>query len=625
MALMRSLLVANRGEIACRVIRTARRLNIRTIAIYSEADAGSAHVRAADDAVPIGPAAARDSYLNGDNVLDAAKASGAEAIHPGYGFLSENAEFADLVASAGLKWIGPSASTIRAMGRKDAAKRLMVEAGVPVTPGYLGDDQSDERLLNEAMSIGWPVLIKAVAGGGGRGMRRVERPEDFLESLAGARRESSASFGDDRVLLERYVSHPRHIEVQVFGDDLGQVVHLFERDCSLQRRHQKVIEEAPAPGMTPEVRKSICDAAIRAAQAVGYQGAGTVEFIADASEGLRSERIWFMEMNTRLQVEHPVTEAVTGVDLVEWQLRVACGEALPMKQEQIEISGHAMEARLYAEDPARDFMPSTGRLVHMNLPEDLRVDRGYEQGDVVSPYYDPMMAKLVVHSADRLSAAAALNAACRQVEVWPVKTNAAFLAKCAGHPDFVAGRVHTGFIVERIAELIGRPVPSITPSVIAALSPMEGAWSDPWSPRSKASRFRLNARHSPTGFVCVDGLGTLASFDIDLPSRVETIEGNVVAFASGDAFELSLSSIPEATESAVSDGGIRAPMPGRIAEVMRGVGDRVKSGQTILVLEAMKMEHALVAPFDGVIVDVLCDQGGQVVEGTVLARLTPTD
>ena len=373
--MLTSLLIANRGEIARRIIRTARRMGVRTVAVYSDADAGAPHVREADVAVAIGPPPAAESYLRGDSIIAAALASGAEAIHPGYGFLSENAGFAEAVVEAGLIWVGPPPSAIRAMGLKDAAKRLMAEAGVPVTPGYLGEDQSEARLKAEAAAIGYPVLIKAVAGGGGKGMRKVDRAGDFAAALGAARREAGAAFGDERVLLETWVTRPRHLEVQVFGDTHGTVVHLFERDCSLQRRHQKVIEEAPAPGMTPAVRAAVCDAAVRAARAVDYVGAGTVEFIADASKGLRADRVWFMEMNTRLQVEHPVTEAVTGLDLVEWQLRIASGEALPLAQDQIRLNGHAIEARLYAENPATGFLPSTGPLTHFRLPTDaVRVD-----------------------------------------------------------------------------------------------------------------------------------------------------------------------------------------------------------------------------------------------------------
>ncbi|MCY7397854.1 MAG: ATP-grasp domain-containing protein, partial [Sphingomonas bacterium] len=390
-----SLLIANRGEIACRIIRTAREMGIRTVAVYSDADARALHVRSADEAVHIGASPARESYLVGAKIIAAAKASGAEAIHPGYGFLSENADFAQAVIDAGLVWVGPNPDSIRAMGLKDAAKARMIAAGVPVTPGYLGADQNPASLKAEAEKIGYPILIKAVAGGGGKGMRRVDAGAEFDDALDSCKREAASSFGDDRVLLEKYILSPRHIEVQVFGDKHGNVVHLFERDCSLQRRHQKVIEEAPAPGMDDATRTAICDAAVKAAKAVDYVGAGTIEFIADASEGLRADRIWFMEMNTRLQVEHPVTEEITGVDLVEWQLRVASGEPLPLRQEELSINGWAIEARLYAEDPARDFLPSVGRLDHFDLGSEGRIETGVEEGDDISPYYDPMIAKLI--------------------------------------------------------------------------------------------------------------------------------------------------------------------------------------------------------------------------------------
>src|SRR3954465_11911829 len=399
--MLKSLLIANRGEIACRVIRTARRLGIRTVAVYSDADAKALHVRMADEAVHIGPSPARESYLVGDQIIEAAKATNAEGIHPGYGFLSENADFAQAVIDAGLIWVGPKPDSIRAMGLKDAAKKLMDAAGVPTTPGYLGEDQDPARLEAGAGKIGYPVLIKAVAGGGGKGMRRVDAAADFAELLLSCKREAASSFGDDRVLIEKYILRPRHIEVQVFGDSHGNVVHLFERDCSLQRRHQKVIEEAPAPGMDEETRAAICAAAVRAAKAVNYVGAGTIEFIADASEGLKADRIWFMEMNTRLQVEHPVTEEITGQDLVEWQLRVASGEPLPRSQDQLTITGHAIEARLYAEDPAKGFLPSVGKLDHFDLGEDGRIETGVEEGDAISSFYDPIVAKLLASGETR--------------------------------------------------------------------------------------------------------------------------------------------------------------------------------------------------------------------------------
>ena len=458
--MIRRLLIANRGEIARRIIRTCRRMGVETVAVYSDADAKAPHVREADFSVRIGPPPARESYLDMDRVLAAAKETGADSVHPGYGFLSENAAFAERVEAAGLVWVGPPASAIRAMGLKDAAKALMAAAGVPVTPGYQGDDQDPARLAAEASKIGFPVLVKAVAGGGGKGMRKVDRAEDFDAALASAKREAKAAFGDDRVLLETYVTRPRHIEVQVFADAHGNVVHLFERDCSLQRRHQKVIEEAPAPGMDAATREAVCGAAVRAARAVDYRGAGTIEFIADASEGLRADRIYFMEMNTRLQVEHPVTEMITGQDLVEWQLRVASGEPLPKRQDELAIDGWAMEARLYAENPATGFLPSTGRLEHFRLPSgDVRVDSAVEEGGEVSPFYDPMIAKLIVHRATREEAAKALSQAAGEVGVSPVKTNAGFLSRLVADPDFQAGHVETSFIPDRLATLQVRPGP----------------------------------------------------------------------------------------------------------------------------------------------------------------------
>ena len=649
--MLSSVLIANRGEIARRIIRTARDLGVRTIAVYSEADAEAPFVMEADAAILIGPAPAKESYLDPKKILAAAKQMGAEAIHPGYGFLSENADFAQSVIDAGLVWIGPPPSAIRAMGLKDAAKAVMIEAGVPTTPGYLGEDQSVERLAAEAGKIGYPVLIKAVAGGGGKGMRKVERAEDFEAALGSCRREAAAAFGDDRVLLEKYVTRPRHIEVQVFGDQHGNVVHLFERDCSLQRRHQKVIEEAPAPGMDEATREAVCAAAVKAAQAVGYVGAGTVEFIADASEGLRADRIWFMEMNTRLQVEHPVTEMVTGQDLVEWQLRVASGEALPLDQDDIVLDGWAMEARLYAENPATGFLPSTGRLKHFRLPEgDVRVDSAVEEGGEVTAFYDPMIAKLIAHGVDREDAAARLAEACALVEVWPVKTNAAFLAKCASHPDFVDGAVDTGFIEARLEALTERTF-SDEPAMAAIGWRLDSfleaeARRDPWEGApSKLLGFRMNAdRAAMTLPMSVDGKPTPLrvallgggsedwSWDIrhadgrmfDEVTRLPTPygKGPIHVFEGGDVqtfdFEAKVGGLGE---GAASDGVILSPMPGKIVSVSVAAGQTVSKGQTLLTLEAMKMEHALVAPFDGVVADLSASAGGQVSEGVVLARL----
>jgi acetyl/propionyl-CoA carboxylase alpha subunit len=621
-----SLLIANRGEIARRIIRTARRLGVRTIAVYSEADASAPHVREADAAVLIGPAPARESYLVADKILAAARETGAQAIHPGYGFLSENADFAQAVLDAGLIWVGPPPSAIRAMGLKDAAKRLMDQAGVPVTPGYLGDDQSPERLADEAAKIGWPVLIKAVAGGGGKGMRKVESAAEFDAALTSAKREAASAFGDDRVLLEKYVLHPRHIEVQVFGDSHGAVVHLFERDCSLQRRHQKVIEEAPAPGMDAATRAALCGAAVRAAQAVSYVGAGTIEFIADSSDGLRADRIWFMEMNTRLQVEHPVTEAITGQDLVEWQLRVASGEPLPLTQDQLAIEGHAIEARLYAEDPAKGFLPSTGPLTYFEMPKTVRVDTGVERHDQISPYYDPMIAKLIAHAPTREAAAATLATACRAVQVWPVKTNAYFLANCAAHPDFVAGAVDTDFIPARLEALTARPDFTPRPNAIGTLSvitlPRELRPHEPWWGAEGVTGFRLNAAPITTARVFVDDAQVEAAFNFDSTAGVTSGDrGEVIAFEGGAAFSITLRRAHTSGAGEAGDGDIRSPMPGKIAALAVKAGDSAVKGQTLVTLEAMKMEHALTAPFDGVVKAVAVKVGDQVSEGVTLVRL----
>ena len=531
------LLIANRGEIARRIMRTARRLGVRTVAVYSEADAAAPHVREADAAVAIGPSPAQQSYLAQDKILEAAQRSGAEAIHPGYGFLSENADFAEAVIAAGLIWVGPPPAAIRAMGRKDAAKRLMDKAGVPTTPGYLGEDQTEAGLAREAAAIGWPVLIKAVAGGGGKGMRKVATPAEFGAALASAKREAAAAFGDDRVLLEKYIDRPRHIEVQVFGDRHGNVVHLFERDCSIQRRHQKVIEEAPAPGMDVATRERVCAAAVTAARAVAYEGAGTVEFIADASQGLSADRIWFMEMNTRLQVEHPVTEAITGQDLVEWQLRVASGEPLPLRQEEIAISGWAMEARLYAEDPATGFLPSTGPLTHFRLPDDVRIDSGLEEGGEVSPFYDPMIAKIIAAGPTRTAAAARLARACSQVEVWPIKTNAAFLARTLSDPDFVAANIDTSFIEDRLDRLIPPAEPS-EEIVESAASVRLARERDPDEPWRALEGFRLNAPSHV--HVSLQSGDTRYQVELEatsaaaLPTR--DFEDAIVVFAGGNAY-----------------------------------------------------------------------------------------
>ncbi|MES2343786.1 MAG: acetyl/propionyl/methylcrotonyl-CoA carboxylase subunit alpha [Pseudomonadota bacterium] len=619
--MIKSVLVANRGEIARRVFKTARRMGIATVAVYSEADAEAPHVREADQAVLIGPAPARDSYLVAERVIAAALETGAQAIHPGYGFLSENAAFAEAVIAEGLVWIGPPPSAIRAMGLKDAAKSLMEKANVPVTPGYLGQDQSGERLQQAAEATGYPVLIKAVAGGGGKGMRKVERAEDFAAALASCQREAAAAFGDDRVLIEKYVTRPRHIEVQIFGDSHGNVVHLFERDCSLQRRHQKVIEEAPAPGMSPEARAAVTDAAVKAARAVNYVGAGTVEFIADASAGLRADRIWVMEMNTRLQVEHPVTEAVTGVDLVEWQFRVASGEPLPLTQDQIKLTGHAVEARLYAENPAAGFLPSIGGLDHFVMPEGIRVDTGVEEGGEVSPFYDPMIAKLIAHAPTREGAGDLLAQACAEVEIWPVKTNAGFLARCLDHPDFIAGDVDTGFIETRLDALAATPEPSDEILSVAAAAVLgEGDEASPWK---SLTGFRMNAEPQATVRLFLDGRAIdapLAEGDIEADILM-TADGEVVVFEGGETYVLATRPPVRDLDDLAGDAQVRSPMPGKVVAVAVAVGDTVLRGQPLLTLEAMKMEHALTAPFDGHIESLSVSVGDQVSEGVTLVRL----
>ncbi|HWH22027.1 MAG TPA: acetyl/propionyl/methylcrotonyl-CoA carboxylase subunit alpha [Allosphingosinicella sp.] len=628
--MMKSLLIANRGEIACRIIRTARRLGIRTVAVYSDADRKALHVREADEAAHIGPSPARESYLVGDKIIAAARATGAEAIHPGYGFLSENANFAQAVIDAGLIWVGPKPHSIRAMGLKDAAKRLMDEAGVPTTPGYLGDDQSPERLHSEADAIGYPVLIKAVAGGGGKGMRRVNHAAEFQDMLQSCKREAAASFGDDRVLIEKYILRPRHIEVQVFGDGHGNVVHLFERDCSLQRRHQKVIEEAPAPGMDEATRAAVCGAAVKAAQAVDYVGAGTIEFIADASEGLRADRIWFMEMNTRLQVEHPVTEEITGQDLVEWQLRVASGEPLPVRQEQLGINGWAMEARLYAEDPAHEFLPSTGRLDHFELGRGIRIDTGVEEGDRISPYYDPMIAKLIARGATREEAIDGLVDVLDGVEVWPVRTNAAFLARAASDPDFRAGDVDTSFIPSRIDTLVPGTNPTegvwnLAANALIASDFGNGDLGDPWE---ALQGFRLNRADDLS--VALRHAGETRTISLSTGQELEgvaTTHGQtVLVFSEGQAFAFTLpGSGGAAAGGTAGDGSLISPMPGRVIAVSVRQGDEVKKGQKLVTLEAMKMEHSLAAPFDGLVAELNASEGAQVTEGTLLARIEKGD
>jgi acetyl/propionyl-CoA carboxylase alpha subunit len=624
--MIRKLLIANRGEIARRVIRTARRMGIATVAVYSDADAGAAHVRDADEAVRIGPAEAARSYLDVDALLKAARDSAADAVHPGYGFLSENAAFAEAVIAAGLIWVGPPPGAIRSMGQKDEAKSLMQKAGVPVTPGYLGQDQSETRLAKEAAAIGYPVLIKAVAGGGGKGMRRVADAADFALCLAAARREAKAAFGSDRVLLEAYVARPRHIEVQVFADAHGNAVHLFERDCSLQRRHQKIVEEAPAPGMDEATRAAITDAAVRAACAVGYRGAGTVEFIADTSEGLRADRIWFMEMNTRLQVEHPVTEAITGLDLVEWQLRIAAGEKLPLTQDEIRRTGHAVEARLYAEDPAQGFLPSTGTLRQFRLPDNVRVDSGFKQGDTVTRFYDPMLAKLIAHGATREAAIGALAAACRAIEVWPVKTNAGFLVRVLARPEFRSGAVDTHLVEGHLEELTQLPPPAPELWQAAARAELrrrspDTASTSPWH---RLVGFRVNSEPAPPR-VTLSHRHEVREIEVagSGPTDAHIFGATIVLFRDGDVYSFTPSGLAASARGAAGDGTLRAPIPGLVTAVLVQKGARVTAGQPLLTLEAMKMEFPVTAPMDGIVAELDAVQGRQVSEGTLLVRIAP--
>ncbi|RUU31703.1 acetyl/propionyl/methylcrotonyl-CoA carboxylase subunit alpha [Mesorhizobium sp. M6A.T.Ce.TU.016.01.1.1] len=644
------ILIANRGEIACRVIRTARKLGVRSVAVYSDADAGALHVEMADEAVHIGPSPVGESYLRGDKIVAAALATGAEAIHPGYGFLSENPDFVDQVTAAGLVFIGPSAASIRAMGLKDAAKRLMEKAGVPVVPGYHGEAQEIVLLASKAREIGYPVLIKARAGGGGKGMRRVEHPDDFSEALSGARREAKAAFGDDRVLVEKYVEKPRHIEVQVFGDIFGNVVHLYERDCSAQRRHQKVIEEAPAPGMTPALRKAMTEAAVKAAKAINYSGAGTIEFIVDASQGLKADRFWFMEMNTRLQVEHPVTEMVTGADLVEWQLRVAAGEKLPKTQSEITLSGHAFEARIYAEDAAKGFLPATGTLHHLKFPDtapegaSMRIETGVRAGDVISPFYDPMIAKLVVHGKNRQAALEALGIALSQTEIAGSTVNTAFLAALAADADFSAGDVDTGLIGRHQQALTAVPPPSAE-IVAAAAFAASGAGAqapsnDQWSSLAGYAHFhtvprRTRLRYGEDEIVALvsvmrpDGRFQVAleppydsanPLDLRAAPRLARWPGNVTVFEGAVGYSFAVPDpLARADEIAAGSDSLRAPMPGLVKLVRAAKGEVVIKGQPLLILEAMKMEHTISATHDGTIAEIAVE-GAQVTDGTVLVR-----
>ena len=647
------LLIANRGEIACRVIATARRMGIATVAVYSDADANARHVALADEALRIGPAPARDSYLAVPAILDAARRAGAEAVHPGYGFLSENADFAEACAQAGLVFVGPPVAAIRAMGGKSEAKALMAQAGVPLVPGYHGAAQDAATLLAEARRIGFPALIKASAGGGGKGMRVVVSQEEFPAALASAQREAAGAFGDDRVLIEQYLQRPRHIEIQVFADTHGNIVHLFERDCSIQRRHQKVIEEAPAPGMTDELRAAMGDAAIAAARAVGYVGAGTVEFIVEDG------RFHFMEMNTRLQVEHPVTEMVTGLDLVEWQLRVAAGERLPMTQDDVRLRGHAIEARLYAEDPARDFLPSIGVLTHLRAPTEtlgLRIDTGVRAGDAITPYYDPMIAKLIAYGADRAEAVRRFAAALAQYEVAGVQTNLRLLRAIAGHAGFRDGEFDTGFIARHADELLSPqpppPLHAVAAAAIAALRP-SASMPDPWA---TTDSWRLNLEGWQT--LILRGVGgdteIRARLDGDLATLAWAGATHRIAFrADGARLTVHMAEAAHAVtvlrddarltivsggethvferidplappEGAVAGAGrVLAPIPGRIAAVLVSPGMAVARGQTLVVMEAMKMELTLTAAAAGTVSLVRCAVGEMVEEGRELVEFAP--
>jgi 3-methylcrotonyl-CoA carboxylase alpha subunit len=663
------LLIANRGEIACRIIRTARRMGLATVAVYSDADRGALHAALADETWPIGPAPARDSYLNIAAIVDAALASGAGAVHPGYGFLSENADFAEACEAAGLVFVGPPAAAIRAMGSKASAKTIMAKAGVPVVPGYHGDDQDLGHLTEEAERIGFPVLIKASAGGGGRGMRVVGGPAEFHPALEAARREAAGAFGDDRVLLEKYLERPRHIEVQVFADRHGDVVHIFDRDCSIQRRHQKVMEEAPAPGLDEEQRRRMGKAAVAAVQAVSYVGAGTVEFIAPAAA---PEAFYFIEMNTRLQVEHAVTEAITGLDLVEWQLRMAAGERLPLRQQDLAASGHAIEARLYAEDPEREFLPQTGTLhrLHLPSPEIARVDTGVRQGDAVTPFYDPMIAKIVVWGEDRAAAVGRLRRALGETAVLGLRTNLGFLARVAADPDFAAGAVDTGFIARRSAALLASRGPAPDAALAAAIltrlmarqtaaTAAAARSGDPFSPWARNECWRLGGSgqqqvvlrdHPPEQTVkaCTGGAGWMlrlgeravaASGEIEpdgalalaldgVGRRVRVLDHGceIAVFIDGESWrfeEIDPLAPPAADDP--SAGKLTAPMPGRVMRLLVEPAAKVRRGEPLMVIEAMKMEHTITAPADGVVAAVRFAAGELVEEGAELIALAALD
>ena len=636
--MFQKILIANRGEIACRVIDTCRKLGVATVAVYSDADRGARHVAMADEAVYLGGPAPRDSYLRGDAIIQAALDTGAEAIHPGYGFLSENPDFVDAVEAAGLVFIGPSAKAIRAMGLKDAAKALMEKAGVPVVPGYHGANQDPDFLAEQAGKIGYPVLIKAVAGGGGKGMRMVERPGDFAAALESARSEAQNAFGNPDVLIEKYILQPRHIEVQVFGDGT-RAVHLFERDCSLQRRHQKVIEEAPAPDMPEAVRKVMGDAATRAAEAISYKGAGTIEFIVDGSNGLRPDGFWFMEMNTRLQVEHPVSELITGVDLVEWQLRVASGEELPAQQEDLHIHGHAFEARLYAEDVPAGFLPATGTLAHLQFPDHARIETGVRPGDTISPWYDPMIAKVVTWGATRAIALRALESALVDTEVAGSVTNVDFLIALTRHDGFRKGEVDTGLIGRDLDQLIAAAEPDPRTMALGVIG-LSGL-SDPnthggmtlWQPLRRTIAWDggeavLEVEGPGAARVTLDGTPHEVRWQgdrwwVDGDLRRNRIVNHAAGTSVFGGRTVSLKPLDPLDRAGAETGGglTLSPMPGLVKAVFVAPGQQVTAGDRLAVLEAMKMEHTLTAARDGVVAEVLAAAGDQVEAGAALIRL----
>ena len=648
--MFKSVLIANRGEIACRIARTATRLGMRTIAVYSAADAHALHRRLCDESYFIGGAEPRESYLSIEKLIEAAKRADAECVHPGYGFLSESADFAEACARAGLVFVGPPPAAIRAMGLKDHAKTLMQKAGVPVVPGYHGERQEPAFLKEQADAIGYPVLIKPAAGGGGRGMRRVERGVDFADALAAAVRETASAFGSSRVLVEKYVSAPRHIEIQVFADAHGNVIHLGERDCSLQRRHQKVIEETPAPAMTGRLRAKMGAAAVEAARAVGYAGAGTVEFVADGSRGLREDGFWFIEMNTRLQVEHPVTEEVTGLDLVAWQFRVAAGERLPMSQSEIRFKGHAVEARVYAEDPENGFLPSTGKIVGLELPRGIRVDSGVEAGGEVSPFYDAMIAKLVVHAETREAALDRMTRALDETLVAGIRNNVAFLRALCASPEFRQGHFDTGYIDRNLAALGAVPRKGIDGAAAAlgiarlltrdhqqAASGDEDEAVDafPWA---ATDGFQFTGSRSLTLPIAVDGEakdatvaygkdGMKVSVDGELPAadaKAFVSNGDVYVVRSGRQTRVRLQDFSAAAaQSTGGDGTVRAPMHGRLLSLFVRAGDAVEPGQRLAVIEAMKMEHTLRAPIAGIVTEVAVGEGAQVVEAAKILVIAP--